>query len=441
MKRAISLCCALILSLSLFIPAGAACSHEKSEHYIIDVFPNCYQTGLGHYYCVHCDEEMGTAIIPATGYHLPTGGYVTTDTHHYYKCQTPGCTARIGEEEHTPGRTIADQEPTCGTAGVGHTVCHYCDATIAIEVRIPPTEMHEPDILHPVVDVEPTCVEDGMGHIICIHCGATDKPRWTIPATGVHTKGAYVVVQQPSCVAGWKEATCTGCGMVMDTEEIAPTKEHKAGPWKTVRAATATQKGLKEKRCKTCNTLMQSADIPVTKTVSFGDVKKSDFYYTPVQWAVENNITAGTAKDTFSPEDPCTRGQIATFLWRAAGQPAPSTSKNPFTDVKKSDYYYKAVLWAVGKGVTSGTSKTTFSPEDPCTRGQIAAFLWRAAGQPAPSTSKNPFTDVKKKDFYYKSVLWAVENGITAGTSKTTFSPEDPCTRGQIVTFLYRNYN
>ena len=112
---------------------------------------------------------------------------------------------------------------------------------------------------------------------------------------------------------------------------------------------------------------------------------------------------------------------------------------NPFTDVKKSDYYYKAVLWAVSKGITSGTSKTAFAPNEPCTRGQIATFLWRAAGQPA-AKGTNPFTDVKKSDYYYKAVLWAVDSGITAGTSKTNFSPASPCTRGQIATFLYRYY-
>ncbi len=444
MKRVrhfLSLFCAILLTLSLFpITQAATCQHIKSEDYYIDSPPTCYQTGVGKYTCALCGIDMDTVIIPATGNHFPAGGYVTTDTHHYYKCRTPGCTVRLAEEEHTPGRTIATQEPTCGTAGVGYTICWYCDATIAVDVRIPPTEMHEPDILNPVVDIPPTCTEPGMGHIICIHCGATDKPHWTIPATGEHTKGGYVVAQQPTCMPGWKEARCTGCDLVMDTIELEPIKDHKAGPWKTVRPATATTKGLKEKRCKYCNTLMDSASIPVTQSVSFGDVKKSDFYYNPVCWAVENGITSGTSKTTFAPNDACTRGQIATFLWRAAGQPAPKTSKNPFTDVKKSDYYYKAVLWAVGEGITSGTSKTTFGPNDACTRGQIATFLWRANGGKKVNAS-NPFTDVKKSDYYYNAVLWAVKNKITSGTSSTTFSPNEACTRGQIATFLYRNYN
>ena len=173
----------------------------------------------------------------------------------------------------------------------------------------------------------------------------------------------------------------------------------------------------------------------------FTDIKESDFYYAPVLWAVENGITSGTSKTTFAPNEACTRGQIATFLWRAAGCPNPKTSKNPFTDVKSSDFYYKAVLWAVGEGITSGTSKTTFGPNAPCTRGQIATFLHRAAGSPAPKGSNNPFKDVGSNQYYYKAVLWAVENNITSGTSATTFSPNAACTRGQIVTFLYRSKN
>ncbi|MBQ6946703.1 MAG: S-layer homology domain-containing protein, partial [Clostridia bacterium] len=191
---------------------------------------------------------------------------------------------------------------------------------------------------------------------------------------------------------------------------------------------------------------MPAGDVSLTAVFKkqsnpFVDVKKKDYFYDAVLWAVDNGITAGATKTSFAPNDPCTRGQIVTFLWRAAGCPEPKSSKNPFTDVKKSDYYYKAVLWAVENNITAGATKTTFAPKSPCTRGQIAAFLWRAAGCPEPKSGNNPFTDVKKKDFYYKAVLWAVENGITAGTTKTTFGPNESCTRGQIVTFLYRNYN
>ncbi len=173
--------------------------------------------------------------------------------------------------------------------------------------------------------------------------------------------------------------------------------------------------------------------------VSFSDVKAGDYFYQPVLWAVENDITAGTSATTFSPNQACTRAQAMTFLWKAAGKPEPASSRNPFTDVKPDAYYYKAVLWAVEKGITSGTSATTFSPNQSCTRGQIVTFLYKAAGSPSVSGS-NPFKDVKSGDYFYSPVLWAVKNGITSGTSATTFSPSQSCTRGQIVTFLYKHY-
>ena len=170
----------------------------------------------------------------------------------------------------------------------------------------------------------------------------------------------------------------------------------------------------------------------------FCDVPSDAYYFEAVRWAVANNVTNGTSATTFSPEEGCTRAQAVTFLWRAAGKPAPTESKSPFTDVKESEYYYNAVLWAAEKGITNGTSATTFSPEEDCTRAQAVTLLWRAAGKPAPTESKNPFTDVKESEYYYNAVLWAVEKGITNGTSETTFAPDDTCTRAQAVTFLFR---
>ena len=171
----------------------------------------------------------------------------------------------------------------------------------------------------------------------------------------------------------------------------------------------------------------------------FLDVTADDFYYNAVLWAYGNDITAGTSKTEFSPSNTCTRAQVVTFLWRAAGAPDPKTATNPFQDVREKDYFYKAVLWAVENGITSGTSKTRFSPNDSCTRAQVVTFLWRYEKQSDPKSSDNPFNDVKADAYYYKAVLWAVENGITKGTSKTKFSPAKTCTRGEVVTFLYRD--
>lgn len=170
----------------------------------------------------------------------------------------------------------------------------------------------------------------------------------------------------------------------------------------------------------------------------FTDVKSSAYYYEPVQWAVGEGITYGTSSTAFSPSKACTRAQIVTFLWRFCGELEPSGTKNPFRDVKSGDYFFKAVLWAVEQGVTKGTGADTFSPNQGCTRAQVVSFLWRTAGEADPAGGSNPFKDVSANAYYYKAVLWAVEQNITKGTSDTTFGPNAVCDRAQIVTFLYR---
>ena len=170
----------------------------------------------------------------------------------------------------------------------------------------------------------------------------------------------------------------------------------------------------------------------------FVDVKQGDYYYNAVQWAVGKKITSGTSATTFTPDGICTRAQTVTFLWRSQGSPKAAGAENPFTDVSKDAYYYDAVLWAVEQGITNGTSATTFSPDATVTRGQTAAFLWRVAKQPQVDQTANPFADVTQDAYYYNAVLWAVAKEITNGTSSTTFSPDQGCTRAQIVTFLWR---
>lgn len=170
----------------------------------------------------------------------------------------------------------------------------------------------------------------------------------------------------------------------------------------------------------------------------FVDVKQGDYYYDAVQWAVGKKITSGTSATTFTPDGICTRAQTVTFLWRSQGSPKAAGAENPFTDVSKDAYYYDAVLWAVEQGITNGTSATTFSPDATVTRGQTAAFLWRVAKQPQVDQTAKPFADVTQNAYYYNAVLWAVAKEITNGTSSTTFSPDQGCTRAQIVTFLWR---
>ena len=190
---------------------------------------------------------------------------------------------------------------------------------------------------------------------------------------------------------------------------------------------------------------MPSSNVTVAATFmednsilnSFADVPSGSYYYDAVLWAVKNSITTGTDAIHFSPDGICTRAQAVTFLWRAAGSPAPKSATMPFIDVPAGSYYYNAVLWAVENGITKGTSDTAFSPDKTCTRAQIVTFLWRSQNAPAAGSS-NPFADVAASDYYAGAVLWAVKNDITKGTGATTFSPDADCTRAQIVTFLWR---
>ena len=185
----------------------------------------------------------------------------------------------------------------------------------------------------------------------------------------------------------------------------------------------------------------RTVTIPVASNFRFDDVKNEKaFYFIPVYWAYEHKpqITNGMDDIHFEPDTGCTRGQVVTFLWRAAGCPEPKSTKTPFKDLKKGAFYEKAVAWAVEQGITNGMTDTTFGPEGKCNRGQIVTFLWRFKNSPAPKSTATPFKDLKKGGFYVKAVAWAVENNVTKGMTDTAFAPEATCTRGQVVTFLYR---
>ena len=226
--------------------------------------------------------------------------------------------------------------------------------------------------------------------------------------------------------------------------------------WEQTYAPTCTEAGQEYRVCSECGEIEFREAAPLghdfkngvctrcgereaVTVIHFTDVKDDAYYADPVAWAVERGVTKGTSDTKFSPESICTRGQVVTFLWRAAGSPEPDSIKTPFTDVQSGAYYEKAVAWAVENNITSGTSKTAFSPENSCTRGQIVTFLWRFEGKPEVSTSGSRFRDVAPGAYYEKAVAWAVESGVTNGTSKSAFSPEAKCTRAQVVTFLYRS--
>ena len=181
----------------------------------------------------------------------------------------------------------------------------------------------------------------------------------------------------------------------------------------------------------------ETADLQVLPPV-FSDVAPESYCFSAVQWAAAQGVAFGLTGELFGPGETCTRAQAVTFLWRAAGEPKASRTDCPFTDVGENAYYYPAMLWAVEKGITNGTTATTFEPNALCTRAQTVTFLHRYAGLPQAKGSQSPFTDVKTSGYYYSAMLWAVEQGITTGTTATTFAPHNPCTRGQAVTFLYR---
>ena len=368
------------------------------------------------------------------------------------------------------------QAATCSFNGIDrYTWKTTTYGTFSFDVTIPKTGHSYTDTVTP-----PTCTEQGYTTHTCSRCGDSYRDSY-VDALG-HSFGAWTHNKAPTCTEKGEETrTCSRCSYT-ETRDIAATGHNWNNPvyawaddngsvtasrtcktdyshievetvnttWEVTKEATYDEEGEITYTAAFQNTAfatqtkivktpkLEKPDDP--KPNPFVDVVEGKYYYNPVLWAYYHDpqITSGTSETTFSPNDTCTRAQIVTFLWRAAGSPEPTTKNNPFDDVKSDKYYFKAVLWAAETGVTSGTSDTTFSPNDGCTRAQVVTFLWRFAGSPELTTTTNPFTDVPAGKYYTKAVLWAAEKGVTAGTSETTFSPNDTCTRGQIVTFLYR---
>lgn len=289
----------------------------------------------------------------------------------------------------------------------------------------------------------PTCTETGLTEgKKCATCGEVLVKQETVAAKGhkeVDVAGKEATCTEKGLTAGKK---CSVCGTVTVAQKEIPAKGHTE---KIVDAKEATwyaEGYTGDTYCSVCNVLVKKGSV-VEKTKDqpenpFVDVEEGKFYFTPVLWAVEEDVTTGTSATTFDPNKDCTRAQVVTFLWRAAGEPEPSSTEHPFTDLNEKAFYYKAVLWAVENEITNGLTATTFGPGEECTRGQVVTFLHRFAGKPAPESLDHPFADVKENAFYYNAMLWAVENSITNGISKTEFAPGNTCTRGQIVTFLFR---
>ena len=291
----------------------------------------------------------------------------------------------------------------------------------------------------------PTCTEDGYTTYTCI-CGESYIAD-VVPAPG-HSYVKTVIA--PTCTEGGYTTYTCACGDSYITDEIPPLGHSYV---ETVIAPTCTENGYTALIC-ACGEQYVVEDSGVdalghdyvngkctrcgdTRESAFDDVRAGEFYFDPVAWAVEKGITTGTSATTFNPGGQCMRAVVVTFLWRANGSPEPTSSGNPFTDVAESDFYYNAVLWAVEQGITNGISATKFGPEALCNRAQVVTFLWRSQGRPE-STAEISFTDVKEGEYYTDAVAWAVEKGITNGMGNGTFGVEVVCNRAQVVTFLYR---
>ena len=379
--------------------------------------PTLTDAGVMTYACTRCGQTHTGEIPP-----LP-------HTHSYAETVVPAaCTAQgytavqcaCGDSyrtDYTPAlghdwdEGFVSQAPTETSAGRFTRTCSLCGETMD-EVLAPLPHGHR----YAETVIAPTCTLEGFTLCRCI-CGLSYLAEKT--AALEHEYDAEITA--PTCTeAGYTVYACLRCGERLK-EEDAPALGH----------------DFSEGFCTRCG----EADPDYVPPFRFDDVQEEKaFYFKPVYWAYEATpqITKGVDAAHFGPDEGCTRGQVVTFLWRAAGCPRPKNTHTAFTDVADTAFCAKAVAWAVEKNITKGTSATTFSPNAACTRGQIVTFLWRFRGKPAPNDADTGFTDVDAGAFCAKAVAWAVENGITKGMSDAAFEPDATCTRGQIVTFLYR---
>ena len=254
----------------------------------------------------------------------------------------------------------------------------------------------------------------------------------------VHIDRQQSLVTPPTCSEpGTARFVCKLCGRQI-VKEVPPTGSHRWRPEDLIYEGATSHESYASYVCTVCG---QSKRSRLCAGEIFADMpKEGNWAHDPIDWAYFNGISSGKTANTFAPKATVTRAEVVSFLYKAMGSPEPAITENPFTDVAEGKYYYNPVLWAVGAGVTTGATPTSFAPRRNCTRAQIVCFLWNAAGKPEPVTQENPFPDVSENKYYYKAVLWAYENNITGGVSATAFGPSRVCTRAQTVTFLYKAY-
>ena len=323
------------------------------------------------------------------------------------------------------------------------------------------------------IELEPTCTESGTKHRYCTVCGFKEVDtvdalghefgEWTLTTeptcteAGEETRGCircdavetrpvealghdYVAGEPvvPSCTEqGYTTYTCSRCGDSYDGD-LVEALGHTWDDGVVTTAPTLTEEGVRTYTCTVCGATKTEA-VPMLVN-PFEDVSESDYFFNPVLWAISQDpqVTSGVDATHFAPDNECTREQIVTFLWAANGKPEPETTESPFSDVSADAWYFKAVMWAVENKITSGMDEGVFGVGVSCTRAQAMTFLWAANGKPEPETTESPFDDVKTGDWFCKAILWAAENEITAGVGNGLFGVNNTCTRAQIVTFLYK---
>lgn len=329
---------------------------------------------------------------------------------------------------HSFGEYVSNLDADCVNDGTKTAECKVCgvEDTVVDEGSVFGHEFRKYKS-----DANATCTSDGTKSAKCKYCDVVD----TVPDPGTMLPHTYeAVTTPPTCTeAGFTTHSCI-CGDSYTDSYVEPLGHH-FSDWQTTKEPNYLENGEKTRTCAGCELVEREGihNNPFTDVAEDNKLKKE------ILWAYYSGITSGVTTTTFEPNTTVNRGQAVTFLWRAAGCPEPESDHNPFTDVGKGAYYYKAILWAVEQGITNGTTATTFSPQEPCKRRHIAMFLYRWAGEPEVAENVEPFPDVNSNNTFYKAVLWAAEEGITKGTSQGIFDLHSECTRAQVVTFLYRS--